>query len=125
MKLKLFPGEYAVCQPRVLADVPIEDEFWFLGKTDEEISLVCRTESVPDDAAKSEAGWRMFRVEGVLDFSLTGILARLTGILADAGVPVFAVSTFNTDYLLVKNERLSDALDALCAAGYSIDRGDA
>lgn len=124
MKLKLFPGEYAVCQPRVLADVPIEDEFWFLGKTDEEISLVCRAESVPDDAAKSEADWRMFRVEGVLDFSLVGILSRLTGVLAEAGIPVFAVSTFNTDYLLVKKDRLTDAVAALSAAGYSVDRGD-
>ena len=121
MKLKLFPGEYAVCQPRVLADVPIEDENWFLAKTHSEISLVCRAESVPDDVIKSEAGWRMFRVEGVLDFSLVGILSRLTGVLANAGVPVFAISTFNTDYILVKDERLSAAQEALVRAGYEIE----
>ena len=96
MQLKLIPGEYAVCRPKMLADVPVEDEFWFLAKTDEELSLVCRAESVPEEALKCESGWNMLRIEGVLDFSLTGILARISGVLAEAGVPVFAVSTYNT-----------------------------
>ena len=121
MKLKLFEGEYSVCRPRVLADVPIEDEFWFLAKTDEELSLVCRSESVPDDVEKSESGWRLMRVEGVLVFSLTGILADLSGVLARAGVSIFAVSTYNTDYLLVKNDVLSTALQALREAGHSVE----
>lgn len=120
MQLKLLPGEYAVCQPQVLADVPLEDEFWFLSKTDEELSLVCLAESVPEDTLKCETGWRMLRVEGVLDFSLTGILARISGVLAEADVPIFAVSTYNTDYILVKTPNLPVALNALRAADYSI-----
>lgn len=121
MKLKLLPGEFTVCQPKLPADVPVGDDFWFLAKTDEELSLVCRTESVPGEILKSEPGWRMLRVEGVLEFSLTGILARLSGVLADAGVPIFAVSTYNTDYILIKTTSLAAALNALRRAGYGIE----
>lgn len=120
MILQHIPGDFAVCQPKLLADVPIEDEFWFLGRTDEELSLVCLAASVPEDADRTESGWSMLRVEGPLDFSLTGVLAGLSGRLADAGIPLFAVSTYNTDYILVKTERLSDAIAALRAAGHAI-----
>lgn len=121
MTLKLLPGEFVVCQPKLLADVPVEDEFWFLSKTDEELSLVCLAESAPENTLKSEAGWRAMRVEGVLDFSLTGILAALSGVLADAGIPIFAVSTYNTDYILVKDGNLSRAIDALRNAGHTVE----
>ena len=121
MKLKLFPGEYAVCQPKMLADVPVEDECWFLAKTAEELSLVCLAESVPEETLKCEPGWNLLRVDGVLDFSLTGILARISGVLAEAGVPIFAVSTYNTDYILVKATNLPTALQALRTADYIVE----
>jgi len=93
-------------------------DFFFLGKTDEELSLVCRTEDTPAETVAREDGWRGFRVRGVLDFSLTGILARLSAVLAEAKIGIFAVSTYNTDYILVKEKDFDRAVRALTEAGY-------
>ncbi len=81
-------------------------------RTAEELSVVCPEECVPD-TVKAERGWRVFKVEGPLDFALTGILARLTAPLAAAGIPVFAMSTYDTDYLLVRADAAGRAADAL------------
>ena len=81
---------------------------------------MCEAASVPAGAIEREDGWRAFRIQGVLDFSLVGILAKLTGILARNGIGLFAISTFNTDYVLVKEERFSEALDLLADEGYAI-----
>ncbi len=67
-----------------------------------------------------EDGWRALRVKGVLDFSLTGILAKISGILANAKIGIFAVSTYNTDYILMKKENFEKALNVLSDAGYDI-----
>ena len=120
MNLQIIPGAFAVCRPDSLSGLPTQDDFWFLSRTDEEISLVCREESVPENCPKAETGWRMLRVQGPLDFSLTGILARLSGILAENEIPLFAVSTFDTDYLLVKSVHFARAVEALRAAGHSV-----
>lgn len=119
MNLQIISGEFAVCKIPDLTDVRMDDDFCFLSRTDEELSLVCREASVPANCTDIERGWSMFRVGGVLDFSLTGILANLSGILADAKVGIFAVSTYNTDYLLVKTSNLSRAAEALRAAGHT------
>ena len=123
MKLKTLPYELTVCKlsPETKAD--LSADFFCLMKTDEEISLVCRTEQTPAEAAAREDGWRAFRIEGVLDFSLTGILSAISGILAENGIGIFAVSTYNTDYILVKEENLVKALDVLREAGYETDNG--
>ena len=121
MKLKVLGTVFSVCRTADLSRVDLSREFVFIGKTDEELSVVCPQDAVPEDALAREDGWRAFRVEGVLDFSLTGILARLSGTLAEAGIGLFAVSTYNTDYILVKRENLARALAALSAAGYEID----
>ena len=118
MELKLLPWELTVCQPENMEDIDFEAEPVFLGKTDGELSLVCPTERCPARTAAREDGWRAMRIEGVLDFSLIGILAKLAGVLAEAGVGIFAVSTYNTDYILVKAEQLTRAQSALAAAGY-------
>lgn len=86
-----------------------------------EISLVCEQAHMPPDCA-AETGWRALRVQGPLEFSLTGILAELSGALAQAGISIFALSTYDTDYLLVKQEKLEQAADALFAQGHSIIR---
>ena len=91
-----------------------------LAKTGEENSLVCRTEDVPGNAPAREDGWKGFRVRGVLDFSLTGILAGITGVLAEKEIPVFAVSTYDTDYILVRKEDSGAAAKALEEAGYGV-----
>ena len=118
MKLKVLPYDLTVCKVPSLTDIHADAGFFFIGKTDEEISLVCRTEDAPSDTTDREDGWRGFRIEGILDFSLTGILAKISGILAEKEIGIFAVSTYNTDYVLVRKENLTRAMEALSAAGY-------
>ncbi len=117
MVLKAISGEFSVCSLTGIEGVSLEDEFCFLSRTDEELSLVCRSERVPAGARKMEDGWRMFRVEGIVDFSLTGILSRLSSALAEARIGVFAVSTFNTDYILVRTADFDRAREALRRIG--------
>lgn len=124
MRLQAVSGGLTVCKLASVADAGLSRDFFFLGKTDEEISLVCRTEDAPENALAREDGWRAFRVEGTLDFSLVGILAKISGALAEAGVGLFAVSTYNTDYILVKEESFDRALAALAAAGYETGGGE-
>ncbi len=120
MKLKMLAHELTVCKVEEISDINTSGDFFFIGKTDEEISLVCKTEDTPPHTLARDDGWRAFRIEGVLDFSLIGILSRLTAILAEQRIGIFAVSTFNTDYILVKEENLERALAALAAAGYEM-----
>ena len=117
MTLKAIPGLFSVCSLAGMEGVSFSDDFWFLSRTDEELSLVCRSQAVPAGAAKVESGWRMFRVEGVWDFSLTGILSHLSSALAEAQIGIFAVSTFNTDYILVKAADFDRAREALRRIG--------
>lgn len=121
MHLQMISGEFAVCKIPDLNHVRMDDDFFFLSRTDEELSLVCRTSSVPVNCTHIESGWSMLRVSGVLDFSLTGILAGLSDVLARADVGIFAVSTFNTDYILFKTENRSRAVQALRDAGHTFD----
>ena len=120
MELKKLPYDLTVCKVASLADVDLDGELFFLGKTDEELSLVCRTEDVPAATTERDDGWRGFRIRGVLDFSLIGILSKLSGILAAHKIGIFAVSTYNTDYILVKEENFERALRVLSAEGYSV-----
>ena len=120
MKLKKLPYEFTICKVENVSEINMESEIYFVGKTDEEISLVCRTEDVPDEISDRDDGWRGFRIEGVLDFSLIGILSKLSVILADNKIGIFAVSTFNTDYILVKDENYDRAISVLAAEGYEV-----
>ena len=121
LKLKTLPFALTVCKPAFAEQIDPAMDFYFLGRTDEEISLVCRTEDTPAETLAREDGWRAFRIEGMLDFSLVGILSKLSAILAENGIGIFAVSTYNTDYILVKAENLDRALAALAAAGYVVE----
>ena len=120
MELKKLPYDLTVCKVASLADVDQDSEFFFLGKTDEELSLVCRTEDVPAATTERDDGWKGFRIEGVLEFSMIGILSKLSGILAENEIGLFAVSTYNTDYILVKEANFAKALEVLAAEGYTI-----
>ena len=120
MQLKVLKNELSVCKLNDTRDLDLSKPFYFIGRTDEELSLVCDRLDVPSAATAREDGWRAFRIEGVLDFSLIGILAKLTGVLAERGIGLFAVSTYNTDYILVKRENLAPALAALEGAGCEI-----
>lgn len=121
MKLIRIPYSLTVCKVKSAADLDLTKEFYFIGKTDEEVSLVCVTEDTPDGTVAREDGWRGFRIQGVLDFSLVGVLARLSSILAENEIGIFAVSTYNTDYVLVKEEQFEKALSVLAKAGYEVE----
>ena len=120
LELKPLDFDLTVCKAASPAELPLDADFFFVARTDEELSVVCRTEDVPARTLAREDGWRAFRIQGVLDFSLTGVLAKLSGILAEHGIGIFAVSTFNTDYILVKRENLDRALAVLSDAGYTV-----
>ena len=120
MKLRKLPCAFTVCKVAKVADINMDSDIYFIGRTDEEISLVCLTEDVPKSTLERDDGWRGFRIEGVLEFSLIGILSKLSTILAENKIGIFAVSTFNTDYILVKADNYVRAMDVLNAAGYDV-----
>lgn len=113
LAIETIEGEFSVCKLPDFSEVDMTQEFTFTGRTREECSLVCFTDQVPQNALCREDGWRAFRVQGVLDFSLIGILAEISACLAEAGIGIFVVSTYNTDYILVKKENYQKALEAL------------
>ena len=120
MKIEAIRGEFTVCQLKAGTAVNMDQPFTFLSRTDEELSLVCLTEAVPQNTVRREDGWRMLRIAGVLDFALVGILSRIGALLASAGIPIFAISTYNTDYILVKDAHFKHALHILSEYGYDI-----
>ena len=122
MELKRIDHKLSVCKVADILNIDLTADFYFIGKTDEELSLVCKTEDVPLNTTETERddGWKGFRIQGVLDFSLIGILSKLSGILADNRIGIFAVSTYNTDYILVKEENFERALEVLASRGYTV-----
>lgn len=122
MTIQQIDGVFSVCKVADYSQVDREAPFCFIGCTDEEKSLVCRTESVPANTTHRDDGWQAFRIQGVLDFSLIGILADISQVLAQEKIGIFVVSTYNTDYILTKQESFQRALNALCRAGYTIEQ---
>lgn len=120
MRLMKIEADFSVCKVVDFSEVNLNRPFCFTAKTDEENSVVCRTEDVPDRTIERDDGWKGFRIEGVLDFSLIGILSKITGILADNKIGIFAISTYNTDYVFVKQENYKRALEVLKDAGYEV-----
>lgn len=121
--LEVMDWELSICRLDRLPDASVlKKSPCFLGLTDDEISLVCETNATPRDAVQRDDGWRAFRVSGTLDLSLVGVLRGIADVLADIGVPVFVVSTYDTDYVLVRERFLDRALDELSAAGYTVVR---
>lgn len=121
MEIQVLPQVFSISKVSDCREIEIQSPFTFTGCTDEEISLVCPSDQVPVYTLEREDGWRAFRVSGVLDFSLIGILARITTLLAEAQIGVFVVSTYNTDYVLLKEERLVQAINTLQVNGYKVD----
>lgn len=120
MNIERIAQDFSLCKVRDYSMVDFEQAYCFTGKTAEENSLVCLTKNVPANTVAREDGWRAFRLEGVLDFSLIGILAKITSLLAENQIGIFAISTYHTDYILTKAENFEKALDVLAAAGYHI-----
>lgn len=120
MRIKKMNRDFSVCRVADYTLVNLNADYCFIEKTEEENSLVCMTEDVPANTTEREDDWKAFRIEGVLDFSLIGILAGIAGVLAEHGISIFAVSTYNTDYVLIKRESYGKALEILGGAGYEI-----
>lgn len=120
MELKKLDYDLTVCKVVSTSDIDLLNDFFFVGKTDEEVSLVCLTQDTPPQTTERDDGWKGFRIQGILDFSLIGILSKISTILAENKIGIFVVSTYNTDYILVKKENFQRAMDVLSAAGYSI-----
>ena len=120
MEIKTLDYDISICKVEDYSGFDFGSEYFFLGRTDEENSLVCITENVPDNVTERDDGWKAFRIQGVLGFSLIGILSQISTVLADNDIEIFAVSTYNTDYILTKKEDLQKALKALADAGYKI-----
>jgi uncharacterized protein len=123
LTLTLLDGTFAVS--RLAADAVVPEWAWAgevacVTRTRDELSIVCRADLVPS-AVLSETGWRCLRVKGPLSFALTGVFARIAQPLANAGISLFAVMTYDTDYVMVKEDHLADAVDALMAAGHTVE----
>ena len=120
LKLAVLDGKYAVHRLSPEQEIPssiFEGDFFSITKTDEELSIVCDAH-LPVSSEKSESGWACIKVLGPLDFALTGILAKISSVLAEVEISVFAISTYDTDYILIKANTLPAAKKILKEAGY-------
>ena len=123
LTLSLLPGEYAICKLEPMRHIPewaTRNAFWSVTKTPQELSIVCRDENVPGDI-ETERGWRILKVQGPLDFSMTGVLNSLTQPLAETRMSVFVLSTYLTDYLMIREKDLESAIITLRAQGHRIE----
>jgi len=125
MRLQLRPGNLAVCRLDPQDRVPdwATGDFFSITRTPEELSIVCESQLVAE-GLRAETDWRALKVEGPLDFALTGILVSIAAPLAATGIAIFAVSTFDTDYILVKKDKLDRAIGALRAVGHEVAGAD-
>ena len=123
MKLHTLDELYAIVRLEPDAELPDwvrGGHFWSATRSESELSIVCCEDDVPTNAS-AERGWCALELAGPLDFSLTGVVAALVSPLAEAAVPIFVISTFETDYLFVRERDLERSVDALAEAGHSVD----
>ena len=122
LTMKLSNEKYGVCRLDKTELIPKwaqNSDFFSITKTSDELSIVCSQDDIPNDI-KCEKDWRILKILGPLDFSLIGILASISTILAQKGISLFAISTYDTDYILVKNKDIDNAIAALIAERYEV-----
>ena len=119
MLLRILKDDFSIVKLNNIHDVPLDRLYVFAARTAAEISLVCKSEDIPVNHLAVSHGWRGFYFDGVLDFSLTGILANIADILAKASISIFAVSTFDTDYIFVRQPQFQSAYTTLKEYGYN------
>ena len=124
LQLRIMNEHFTICQISDAKLIPFDDEYVFVAKTDEELSLVCRTKAVPNDTINRVDGFRALRVVGILPLDQIGVISRIAGILTACGVSIFVVSTYNTDYILMQETSLGDAQKELRDRGYDVIMGD-
>ena len=124
LTLKLLKDTYGVCRLEKGSSIPswaFDGEFYSITKTDDELSIVCLQKNIPDNI-KCEHNWRILKIQGPLDFSLIGILSKISSIMAENKISIFAVSTYDTDYILVKEEKIDLAISILENDIYQVKR---
>ncbi len=122
LTMKLLKEKYGVCRLDKTELIPKwaqNSEIFSITRTSDELSIVCIEDSIPNDI-KCEKDWRILKIEGPLDFSLIGILASISTILAQKGISIFAISTYDTDYILVKNKDIDNAVESLIKERYEV-----
>jgi hypothetical protein len=121
LKLKILDGLYAVCQVgENFKDFDLENkDFFSITKTEDEVSVVMLQDKIKSEI-KAEKDWKILKIEGILDFSLIGILSKISSILAKNQISVFVISTFNTDYILIKEEKIEEAISILTQEEYEV-----
>lgn len=122
LTMKLLKGKYGVCRLNKTELIPEwakDSDFFSITKTSDELSIVCFEDNIPNDI-KCEKDWRVLKIEGPLDFSLIGILASISTVLAQKGISIFAISTYDTDYILVKNKDIDRTIDSLIKERYEV-----
>jgi Uncharacterized conserved protein len=122
LTMKLLKEKYGVCRLNKTELIPEwaeNSKFFSITKTSDELSIVCSEDNIPNDI-KCEKDWRVLKIEGPLDFSLIGILASISTILAQKGISIFAISTYDTDYILVKSKDIDNAIDSLIKERYEV-----
>ena len=122
LRLQVLPDVFCVCKVKDYSGADLALPFVFTGSTDEECSLVCPEKYVPQDTVSRDDGWRAFRIVGQLDFSLIGILADIAAVLASCRISIFAISTYNTDYVLTKAADFDQAINVLSRSGYHVEK---
>ncbi|WP_170275536.1 ACT domain-containing protein [Lactococcus lactis] len=120
MKILLLRDNLSIFQVYSVEDLDLSIKPLHIGLTNDEISVIAPTNTVPSITINRNDGWKMFKVEGVLDFSSVGIVSSISSVLAKAKLSIFSVSTYNTDYILVKNNNLDKAIKALNGAGLEV-----
>jgi Uncharacterized conserved protein len=116
--LEKIEVSFSICKVTDYSKIDINQPYCFTGSTDAEKSLVCPVHIVPENVTSRDDGWKAFRIVGQLDFSLIGILSRISEVLAANKIGIFAVSTYDTDYIFVKEENFEKAIEALSIVGY-------
>ncbi|MBK5108815.1 MAG: ACT domain-containing protein [Anaerolineales bacterium] len=123
MKLSQLQGEYAICKLNPRSDPPewaFDGEFYSVSRTADELSIICLYEQIPEQIP-SQPGWRALKIEGPFDFDEIGVLASMTAPLAEAGISLLTISTFDTDYIFLQSENYQQAIQFLAAAGHKIN----
>jgi uncharacterized protein len=124
LRMILLPNEYAICRLNAEDAIPVwalGSSFYSISKTSDELSIVCESALVPDDV-QAEKGWRLLKIAAVLDLSLTGITAKFSSALAEAGVNLCVIATYDTDYILIKEEKRTIAIQSLQNAGFIVQQ---
>ena len=123
LNLSILPDMYTVCRLPSKTAIPTwgtASSFYSVTHTSDEISIVCESKAMPA-SVKAKRNWRMIKVEGPLDFSLTGVLVSIAVPLANVNISIFSISTFDTDYILVQDKSLSKALTVLRDSGFTVN----